>query len=1110
MQRLLLTLAASAVAGIGLGAPAADAAAPTALSVVSPSDDSLETGTVDIKVHVPAGATKLTARVAGKDVALRGAGATRTASIPVASLRPGRATLAVHARGSNGKPLFTHALFTIGAPVPSLLKGRPAVTQAHGTAALKLDFKTKPTQVQVQLNGRRVPLLRTPVAGATTLPLAADDGLRFGANIVTVKAFDRRTGKWAGTTTRFTMNRNAPLASAGHDVRTTAGAKVKLSAAGSQARKGQLPLGYAWSIVSEPKTAKATLAGANTQNPTIKTTHPGRYRVQLQLIEHSRAAHAAAAAPLAQDVVTVDAAASIAPYGTPITTLVPNSDGSTRTTIQGIPLDGSNDYVDTPANMIGLIVLDRSTLGVDSVQQVNPDSGSVVTAVGKVTANEMGILTGAPGCCSWNSNNVGPIFKPSAGFTVIFAGGNYTTPIASNSGNMVVGSETSGPRTNGAMSGVLRKSHTLGSNGADVFTYAATDAVPFDTFVGQGNNAFNIQLGGSTGNFSGTGVGVVALGADLSSWIWTQWFPLTGDATTDATSLTNLTNQLTSIATNYPGAMMALQTNGSPKANGTEWAAVGDALTQWGGTSSVWNELDGTGNYALVGRAGAGATSALQETASAEASAPLTATNNNSFTKPTAGTLRGVIGRGPDALGIVAGSTTLPTGTSRDGSGNPVQVNPYAMTSLASAAPQPWPLSDSASTAALQWISQQLSLGDPIATAAGYCYQPTNWDLRAEYCNKDESDSWSSTIKGQMDALPFPSGQSFTQAQFNAVKTQLDSEFGMIAPVYNMIGTLQAPITNAQAQTAVDISSATTQVENSLSVTNAQSQYGMQSFVSDFLGPLQDLAEPEDATGFDFGVGLFASALDMALSSVTDDDGNPALDNFESNKTSIANDAVSRLTDASGQMALLEQMLLTDWTKLSTTAYYAKNVWSLSDWSAAGQTTAVESGTRAWLYKTMVPIAYSQIAVAPKGGNTIDGLHEVSCLYSGGNGIDYSRWPFIPGATPNFHGNPSGGTALPASAAFAPITGTTATGAPMTPFVWGLGNTTGKDSGLQTPSADLTDWLFKPLGANDGTGGRVGIGLYPEQFYSWGWVSANRYVFTDIEKQLGYPLSCYQ
>jgi hypothetical protein len=135
----------------------------------------------------------------------------------------------------------------------------------------------------------------------------------------------------------------------------------------------------------------------------------------------------------------------------------------------------------------------------------------------------------------------------------------------------------------------------------------------------------------------------------------------------------------------------------------------------------------------------------------------------------------------------------------------------------------------------------------------------------------------------------------------------------------------------------------------------------------------------------------------------------------------------------------------------------------------------------------------------------VAGLSASSCLYDGGNGIDYPRWPWIPGATPNFQGNPSGGTKLPACAAFAPLTGTLADGTPTSTFVWGLGNAVGKPS-FQTPSADLIDPLFEPIGTTDANG-RPGIGLHP---YSWGWVSSNRYQFSQVQKQLGLPLSCSQ
>ena len=393
-------------------------------------------------------------------------------------------------------------------------------------------------------------------------------------------------------------------------------------------------------------------------------------------------------------------------------------------------------------------MLDRSTLGLDSTSVVNPDVNSVITAVNKVTPDEIAIMTGAPGCCTWPNSDVGPIYRPNAGWTVIFAGGNYANPIAANDGNTVVpSSDPSVGAVPGAMSGVIRKSHTVGLQGAEVFTYASTEAVPFDTNVPGNPGVFQMQLGTHFGWFpADTGIAVMSVDPDLTSLGWRQWFPLTGDATADQNTLETLVGKLNFVATNRPGAMVMLRTNGKPKAHTTAWGDLGNALTALGGTSSVWDELDGTGDYALVGRSGAGSTSALRESASAEASGPLQAGNMNTGAKATAGTLRGMIGRGPDAMGIIRASTSLPTEETKDVNGIPILANPFEMTAVAAAAPQPWPLSDAGSTAALRWISQQLELGDPSTTGAGYCYQPTTWDLRAEYCNAAESGSWSSTI----------------------------------------------------------------------------------------------------------------------------------------------------------------------------------------------------------------------------------------------------------------------------------------------------------------------------------------------------------------------------
>ena len=133
---------------------------------------------------------------------------------------------------------------------------------------------------------------------------------------------------------------------------------------------------------------------------------------------------------------------------------------------------------------------------------------------------------------------------------MIFAGGNYANPIASNDGHTVVtSSDPSVGPVPGAMSGVIRKSQTLGKAG--VYTYASNDAVPFDTSIPNGGGGnFKMQLGSHFGYFpTGAGIAVMAVDPDLTSLGWDESFALTGDATADQNTLEGLVDQLNSVPT---------------------------------------------------------------------------------------------------------------------------------------------------------------------------------------------------------------------------------------------------------------------------------------------------------------------------------------------------------------------------------------------------------------------------------------------------------------------------------------------------------------------------------------------------------------------------------
>jgi hypothetical protein len=71
-----------------------------------------------------------------------------------------------------------------------------------------------------------------------------------------------------------------PSASAGMDQSAFVGNPVLLSGTGSDLN-GDVPLSYSWMFVSKPDDSAATLADAETQNPSFLVDEPGEYRVQL-------------------------------------------------------------------------------------------------------------------------------------------------------------------------------------------------------------------------------------------------------------------------------------------------------------------------------------------------------------------------------------------------------------------------------------------------------------------------------------------------------------------------------------------------------------------------------------------------------------------------------------------------------------------------------------------------------------------------------------------------------------------------------------------------------------------------------------------------------------
>ena len=184
----------------------------------------------------------------------------------------------------HGKPLIRspHSGKTLGA--------RPVVVRVRAGNHAKV--------FRVQLNGKPISKYFSNASkrGIRKLRVTPTYGLRHGKNRLHIRvrrAHGSKRSQWS----RFRIRRNGPLAAAGLPHTVNAGDLVYLDGGHSRshlkvaggvskkgAKKARSRLDHRWKVVAVPKGAPAgaaSVSGANTKTPLLRTTVPGRYRVKL-------------------------------------------------------------------------------------------------------------------------------------------------------------------------------------------------------------------------------------------------------------------------------------------------------------------------------------------------------------------------------------------------------------------------------------------------------------------------------------------------------------------------------------------------------------------------------------------------------------------------------------------------------------------------------------------------------------------------------------------------------------------------------------------------------------------------------------------------------------
>jgi Ricin-type beta-trefoil lectin domain-like len=503
----------------------------------------------------------------------------------------------------------------------------------------------------------------------------------------------------------------------------------------------------------------------------------------------------------------------------------------------------------------------------------------------------------------------------------------------------------------------------------------------------------------------------------------------TGNGDLDRREQTDLAAELSAWA-KTPGTTVLLQSAGSPHPTSRSWGDIGNAVARLGGNAQVFDQLDGSGDYAFVGCAGC--------SGMPDASFPLTRA-------PDADNLSGVLTRG-------SSSTFEPSVAMSLGTASP------SLLALAYQEPTPWRIpANDAQRAALKWIAEHTGL-----TGAA-CYAPPVPDVRSTYCNMGISFGDKHTDLQALQPPSDPSALGFTYGEFAVafavVKTELLQEFEWVSDVRNLIANLQKPFGTDAAGATVDFVAISRVIQESLTMDGRTSEVNGLSVTATILEAVGVFFA--ELPPVEIAFTLVASSLELVEELSEEPDGSWSLGDFPARADQLGSELHDRFKTASETLDFVGSLLVTDQAKLRTAALADEGQDPSRNWQICDQQNCGISlkdldrgltiGARQWLWTHMLPAAFDDVfAFSPPAGKSV---RDIMCFVNPNSiPIQYSR-PF--------------GDAPDSALYDGIVTGFDSAGTPQTGQTRVLARADRDFSveGVQVrvPSSNVTDSLFRPL-----------------------------------------------
>ncbi|HEX5292283.1 MAG TPA: hypothetical protein VFX25_25720 [Streptosporangiaceae bacterium] len=363
--------------------------------------------------------------------------------------------------------------------------------------------------------------------------------------------------------------------------------------------------------------------------------------------------------------------------------------------------------------------------------------------------------------------------------------------------------------------------------------------------------------------------------------------------------------------------LILLQSYGHPAGAAQAWQDASKTVAELGGNRFAFLALDAkSGEFSLVGRIGGQDFTVLASTYTGQPgplTGVLTRTRTMTFEPTSAGPLHGVN---------------------------------FQMLKLAYQQPEPFPPFPGGEAKAEAWIGVQL----------GFCKAGAACDLRLAYRSDYGAVTWV-TKAAQLMALKYPQGQGFTNDEFLAVQSELNTEFLDVENVKVYFTDLARVFYAVSGNTLVNVQDIGDEVLRAVQPPSVEKPAFLLTLISKItlLGTLFRKASPM-ASGVSAALALIAYLVSQS--------GKSALpDAIRTRTTELARQLSVTLSQAAENFGVIGRLVASDYGKLTRfQSLYLTDEWKLEP-STQPATTAITRAARQWFAGQLVPVAYPWLVV---------------------------------------------------------------------------------------------------------------------------------------------------